>query len=45
MPQIVLRSGSKVVGIVNKGYAKNPVEKTQETSNDEMVERILQNAK
>lgn len=45
MPQIVLRSGSKVVGIVNKGYAKNPVERTQQTSNDEMVERILQNAK
>ena len=43
MPKIVLRSGSKVIGIVNKGYAKNPLDKTRQTSNDEMVERVLQN--
>lgn len=43
MPKIVLRSGSKVIGIVNKGYAKNPLDKTRQTSNDEMVERILSN--
>lgn len=44
MSKIVLRSGDKVVGILNKGYGKNPPEKTQETSNDEMVERMLKNA-
>lgn len=43
MPKIVLRSGDKVIGILNKGYAKNPLSKTQQTSNDDMVERSLKN--
>lgn len=43
MEKIVLRSGDKVVGILNKGYGKNPPNKTQETSNDKEVERVLSN--
>ena len=45
MPQILLRSGDKVVGVFNKGYAKNPIRKTRETSNDNEVERVLLDAK
>ena len=45
LPQIVLRSGDKVIGIINKGYAKNPLPKTRQTSNDEQVERVLKDAK
>lgn len=45
LPQIVLRSGDKVIGIINRGYAKNPLERTRQTSNDEQVERALKNAK
>ncbi|TKX28249.1 P-type conjugative transfer protein VirB9 [Campylobacter sp. MIT 12-5580] len=41
LPQILLRSGDKVVGIFNKGYAKNPLRSTPQTSNDEEVERVL----
>jgi len=43
MQKIVLRSGDKVVGILNKGYGKNPLNKTQQTSNDKEVERVLNN--
>lgn len=43
MPRIILRSGNKVVGVLNKGYAKNPPQKTQQTSNDNEVERALKN--
>lgn len=45
LPQIVLRSGDKVIGIINRGYAKNPLSKTRQTSNDEQVERVLKDAK
>lgn len=43
--QILLRSGDKLVGIFNKGYAKNPLPKAPETSNDSEVERRLLNGK
>lgn len=42
--QILLRSGDKVVGIFNRGYAKNPLDKTRETSN-EKVKREINNGK
>ena len=45
LPQILLRSGDKVVGVFNKGYAKNPVRKTRQTSNDNEVERVLLDTK
>lgn len=45
LPQILLRSGDKVVGIFNKSYAKNPLSKTRQTSNDDEVERVLLDAK
>lgn len=45
LPKILLRSGEKVVGILNRGYAKNPHAKTQQTSNDSEVERVLLNGK
>ena len=41
LPKILLRSGNKVVGIFNRGYAKNPRNSTPQTSNDEEVERVL----
>lgn len=41
LPKILLRSGDKVVGVFNKGYAKNPLNKTPQTSNDSEVERVL----
>lgn len=41
MPHIILRSGDKVVGILNKGYGKNPPKKTQQTSNDNLIKREL----
>ncbi|WP_270985558.1 P-type conjugative transfer protein VirB9 [Campylobacter helveticus] len=41
LPKILLRSGEKVVGIFNRGYAKNPLHQTPQTSNDKEVERVL----
>ena len=41
LPKILLRSGNKVVGIFNRGYAKNPRNSTPQTSNDKEVERVL----
>lgn len=38
--QILLRSGDKVVGIFNRGYAKNPLDKTRETSNENIQREI-----
>lgn len=38
--QILLRSGDKVVGIFNGGYAKNPLAKTRETSNEDVIREI-----
>lgn len=43
--QILLRSGEKVVGIFNRGYAKNPLPKTRETSNDEIKREVNQSGK
>ena len=41
LPKILLRSGDKVVVIFNRGYAKNPLSATPQTSNDSEVERVL----
>ena len=41
LPKILLRSGEKVVGIFNRGYAKNPLHQTPQTANDKEVERVL----
>ncbi|EAJ1255034.1 P-type conjugative transfer protein VirB9 [Campylobacter lari] len=38
--QILLRSGDKVVGIFNRGYAKNPLRKTRETSNENIQREV-----
>ena len=43
--QILLRSGDKLVGIFNKGYALNPLPKAPETSNEAEVKRELKNEK
>lgn len=37
---IILRSGEKVVGIFNNGYAKNPLNQTRETSHDKVERQI-----
>ena len=41
--QILLRSGDKLVGIFNKGYAINPLPQAPETSNEAEVKRELLN--
>ena len=33
------------MGVFNKGYAKNPVRQTRQTSNDNEVERVLLDTK
>ena len=43
--QILLRSGDKLVGIFNKSYAKNPLDRTPQTSNDDEVVRELRNGR
>lgn len=43
--QLMLRSGDKLVGIFNKGYALNPLPKTPETSNEAEVKRELLHGK
>lgn len=43
--QILLRSGDKLVGIFNRGYGKNPLNRTVQTSNDDEVIRELKNGK
>lgn len=43
--KILLRSGDKLVGIFNKGYALNPLPKAPETSNETEVKRELLNGK
>ncbi|WP_334092556.1 TrbG/VirB9 family P-type conjugative transfer protein, partial [Helicobacter typhlonius] len=43
--KILLRSGDKLVGILNKGYALNPLPKAPETSNETEVKRELLNGK
>lgn len=39
--QILLRSGDKLVGIFNKGYAKNPLDETRQTSSKKVVREIV----
>ncbi|OBV30143.1 P-type conjugative transfer protein VirB9 [Helicobacter sp. CLO-3] len=43
--KILLRSGDKLVGVFNKGYALNPLPKAPETSNEAEVKRELLNGK
>lgn len=43
--KILLRSGNKLVGIFNKGYAINPLPKAPETSNEAEVKRELLDGK
>ncbi len=40
--QILLRSGNKLVGIMNSGYAKNPLEQTRETTGKSVSREITQ---
>ena len=40
--QILLRSGNKLVGIMNSGYAKNPLEQTRETTGKSVNREITQ---
>lgn len=42
LPIILLRSGDKLVGILNKGYAKNPTPKTRQTSNKDIVREVIE---
>ncbi|RXK13235.1 P-type conjugative transfer protein VirB9 [Halarcobacter mediterraneus] len=42
---IILRSGKKVVGLLNEGYAKNPLEKTRYTTTDSVKREVIQNGK
>ena len=39
--QILLRSGNKLVGIENKGYAKNPLDETRTTISDKVEREII----
>ncbi|MFA5428453.1 MAG: TrbG/VirB9 family P-type conjugative transfer protein [Sulfurimonas sp.] len=41
---IILRSGKKIVGIINSGYGKNPLHKTHQTSSKK-IKRGVKNAK
>ncbi|OCR84599.1 P-type conjugative transfer protein VirB9, partial [Campylobacter fetus] len=43
--EIILRSGDKVVGINNNGYGQNPLPKTKEVANDEILERKVNDPK
>ncbi|CUU79041.1 P-type conjugative transfer protein VirB9 [Campylobacter fetus subsp. venerealis] len=43
--EILLRSGDKVVGIKNNGYGQNPLPKTKEVANDEILERKVNDPK
>lgn len=39
--KILLRSGNKLVGIINNSYAKNPLNKTYETNNKKVKRSII----
>ncbi|MCR1812080.1 P-type conjugative transfer protein VirB9 [Sulfurospirillum sp. hDNRA2] len=41
--QILLRSGSKLVGILNAGYGKNPIPETRQTSSDQVEREVIKN--
>ena len=40
--QILLRSGDKLVGILNQGYGKNPLSKTYDTTKQNIVREIIE---
>lgn len=40
---ILLRSGNKLVGIVNKGYGQNPLDRTYSTNKDNIQREIIDN--
>ena len=40
-PMIILRSGKKIVGILNGGYAKNPIPATKETSSEQIKREVI----
>ena len=40
--KILLRSGDKLVGIINKGYGQNPLDKTYSTNKDNIQREIMQ---
>lgn len=40
--KILLRSGKKLVGILNNGYAKNPIDRTYTTKNKAVVREIIE---
>lgn len=39
-PMIILRSGNKIVGILNDGYAKNPLSSTRETNSNKIKREV-----
>lgn len=41
--KILLRSGNKLVGIVNKGYGQNPLDRTYSTNKDNIQREIIDN--
>ncbi|EAI8859273.1 P-type conjugative transfer protein VirB9 [Campylobacter fetus] len=41
--KILLRSGDKLVGIINKGYGQNPLDKTYSTNKDNIQREIISN--
>lgn len=41
--KILLRSGDKLVGIINQGYGKNPLDKTYDTNKDNIQREIIDN--
>lgn len=41
--KILLRSGNKLVGIINNGYAKHPLDKTYETTSKKVKREIVEN--
>lgn len=42
---VLLRSGNKVVGILNKGYAKNPLDETKETNSFKVKREVIKDEK
>ncbi|MBF0984960.1 MAG: P-type conjugative transfer protein VirB9, partial [Campylobacter sp.] len=40
--KILLRSGNKLVGIVNQGYGKNPLDRTYDTTRQSVKREILE---
>lgn len=42
-PMILLRSGNKVVGVLNKGYAKNPLDESRSTTTNKIERKVIGN--